>query len=190
MSDRTPLTQWLVLALAVVLLDAALTFHNVWPTPWIAPTLEMSVELGVLLLCVVAWVGWRGGVSGAARVALALLLLLLVIGRYAEVTAPALYGRPVNFYWDAQHLPAVGAMLAKVAPWWMIAALGVGVVAFFATLALVLGFALGRVTNAVQARTPRRVIAGVGAALVAGHALSNVFDWPLRFYYALPVSAT
>ena len=90
-----PMTPWLVLALAVVLLDAALTFHNVWPTPWIAPTMEMSVELGVLLLSVVAWVGWRGSISRGLRFVLALLLLLLVIGRYAEVTAPA-GAKPAN----------------------------------------------------------------------------------------------
>jgi hypothetical protein len=192
MSSRSTLTlmQWLVLALAVLLLNAALTFHNVWPTPWIAPTIEMSVELGVLLLGVVAYAAWRGAVPRGLRIVLAVLLLLLVIGRYAEVTAPALYGRPVNFYWDAQHLPAVGAMLAKVAPWWMIAALVLGLAALLGGITALLAFALGRVTAAVQLVAPRRALAALAVALVGGYALSTAFDWPLRFWYSLPVTAT
>src|SRR5258706_12209911 len=192
MSLRSTLTrmQWFVLAFAVLLLNAALTFHNVWPTPWIAPTIEMSVELGVLLLGIVAWAAWRGAVPRGLRIALAVLLPLLVIGRYAEVTAPALYGRPVNFYWDAQHLPAVGAMLAKVAPWWMIAALGLGLAALLGAITALLAFALGRVTAAVQLAAPRRALAVVAMPLVGGYTLSTVFDWPLRFWYSLPVTAT
>ena len=183
-------TQWIVLALAVLLLNAALTFHNVWPTPWIAPTPEMSVELGVVLLCIVGYVAWRGGVPRGVRIGLAVLFLLLVIGRYAEVTAPALYGRPVNFYWDAQHLPAVGEMLATVAPWWMIAALVLGLAALLGSITAVLAFALGRVVSAVQLVAPRRVLAVIGVALVAGYLFSNAFEWSLRFWYSLPVTAT
>ena len=192
MSSRSTLTgmQWLVLALAVLLLNAALTFANVWPTPWIRPTLEVSVELGVLLLGIVAYATWRGAVPRGLRIALAVLLLLLLIGRYAEVTAPALYGRPVNFYWDAQHLPAVGAMLAKVAPWWMIAALVLGLAALLAAITALLAFALGRVTNAVQVAAPRGALAAVAVALVGGYALSTALEWPLRFWYSLPVTAT
>ena len=182
--------QWVVLALAVVLLNAALTFHNVWPTPWIRPAAELSVELGVLLLGVVAYAAWRGAAARGLRIALAVLLLLLVIGRYAEVTAPALYGRPVNFYWDAQHLPAVGAMLAKVAPWWMIAALVLGLAALLGAVTALLAFALGRVTAAAQLAAPRRALAAVAVALVGGYAVSTAFDWPFRFWYSLPVTAT
>jgi hypothetical protein len=29
------------------------------------------------------------------------LSVVFLVARYAEVTAPALYGRPVNLYWDA-----------------------------------------------------------------------------------------
>jgi hypothetical protein len=44
----------------------------------------------------------------------------------------------VNFYWDAQHVPAVGAMLAKVAPWWMIAALVLGLAALLGAISALL----------------------------------------------------
>jgi hypothetical protein len=192
MSDRSTLTgrQWVVLAVALLLLNAALTFHNVWPTPWIAPSLEMSVELGVLLLGIVALASWRGAISRRLRFVLAVVLFFLVLGRYAEVTAPALYGRPVNFYWDAQHLPAVGAMLAKVAAWWMIAAVVLGLAAFIGGSVFLLALALGRVTAAVQHETPRRVLGAVAVAVVGGYLLSTAFEWSLRFWYSLPVTAT
>ena len=192
MSAPTSLTrmQWLVLAFAVLLLNAALTFHNVWPTPWIVPTVEVSVELGVLLLGLVACVAWRGTLPRGVRIVLAVVLLLLVIGRYAEVTAPALYGRPVNFYWDAQHLPAVGEMLAKVAPWWMIAAIGLGLVALLGGIAALLAFALGRVMAAAELAAPRRALGALASGLVMGYTLSTAFESPLRFWYSLPVTAT
>ncbi|MEO8466171.1 MAG: sulfatase-like hydrolase/transferase [Gammaproteobacteria bacterium] len=192
MSDRTTLTrrQWVVLAVALLLLNAALTFRNVWPTPWISPTVEVSVELGVLLLGIVAYAVWRGAVPRGVRFSLAVVLFLLVLGRYAEVTAPALYGRPVNFYWDAQHLPAVGAMLATVAPWWMIAALVLGLAVFIGGSVLLLALALGRVTAAVQHTGPRRVVGAIALALVGGYVLSTTFEWSLRFWYSLPVTAT
>ena len=68
------------------------------------------------------------------RIGLTLLMLALTLGRYAEVTAPALYGRPVNLYWDAQHLPKVAAMLAEVGQWWLVGLLVLGVVALLAGL--------------------------------------------------------
>ena len=37
--------------------------------------------------------------------------LLLILGRYVDVTAPALWGRELNFYWDLRFLPDVAAML-------------------------------------------------------------------------------
>jgi hypothetical protein len=192
MDEPSALTprQWLVLALAVAFLDLALTFYNVWPTLWIRPSYELSIELGVLLSGVVAYAAWRGSVPRALHVALLVLLLLLVIGRYAEVTAPALYGRPVNFYWDARHLPAVGAMLAKVAPWWMIVAIVAGLAAFFGAVTFVLSFALARVTNAVRVRAARRALGALAIVLVGTYTASHAFEWKARYWYALPVAAT
>jgi hypothetical protein len=39
--------------------------------------------------------------------------VLLIIGRYVDVTAPALWGRELNFYWDLRFLPDVAAMLVS-----------------------------------------------------------------------------
>jgi hypothetical protein len=192
MDERSGLapTQWLVLALAVAFLDLALTFYNVWPTLWIRPSFDLSIELGVLLLGIVGYAAWRGSVPRALHVALLVLLLILVIGRYAEVTAPALYGRPVNFYWDARHLPAVAAMLAKVAPWWVLVALVLGLAAFFGAVTFALSLALGRVTNAVRVRSARRALGALATVLVGTYGASHAFAWQARYWYALPVSAT
>jgi Sulfatase len=192
MDERGALTpwQWIALALAVGFLDLVLTFYNVWPSLWIRPSFELSVELGVLLLGIVAYAARRGGVPRALHVALLVLLVLLVIGRYAEVTSPALYGRPVNFYWDARHLPAVAAMLAKVAPWWALIGLVLGVAALFGAVTFVLSLALSRVTTAVRVRSARRALGVVGIVLVGIYSTSHAFAWKARYWYALPVSAT
>ena len=151
--------------LAVVALNLGLTFENLWPTPWVRPTPSLSFELAAVLLGLALWIE-RGGRPGRGlhRV-LAGLLLLGVVGRYAEVTAPALYGRPVNLYWDARHLPKVAAMLAEVAPPALLAG---AVIAAMAALALL--WAAGRLAAAVTlaglARPGLRRLAVVAALAV------------------------
>jgi hypothetical protein len=181
---------WLKLAAAVLALNVALTFHNVWPTLWIKPAPELSVELGVLLLALVAWSAFVGPLGRKALVAATLLILVLLLGRYAEVTAPALYGRPVNLYWDSQHLPKIAAMLAEVGPWWLVGALVLGVVALLTALVAGIGWCLATVMSSLRGAPGRRVVGAVAGALVGVYALSQLLQWPARYYYALPVAAT
>ena len=92
---------------AVLLLDASLTFSNLWPTPFVRWDGSPSVELAVLLLALAVAAG-RGVLVPPARRLAAWLAggwLLLVLGRYVDVTAPALWGRELNFYWDLRFLP-------------------------------------------------------------------------------------
>jgi hypothetical protein len=184
------LQSWVALAVALVGLNLALTFHNVWPTLWVKPALELSVELGVLLLTLAAWTACVGPLGRKALIALTLVVVALLLGRYAEVTAPALYGRPVNLYWDSQHLPKVGAMLAEVGPWWLVGALALGFVALLAALVAGLAWCLATVSRSLRTAPGRRVVGGIAAALVGVYALSHVFEWPARFRYALPVTST
>src|SRR5262249_30331012 len=118
-NSRPSIRQWLSLAAALLLLNSALTVGNVWPTPWVTLRGELSVEVAAIVLALAAYAelaarrGWP--LPGRrAGVLLTVVMFLLTIGRYADVTAPALYGRPVNLYWDAQHLPNIVAMLADV----------------------------------------------------------------------------
>ncbi len=95
------------LAAAVVFLDVAVTFSNIWPTPAIRWQGELSVELASFILLLVIATRWLGPPSRAALGWLSVLWVLLVIGRYVDVTAPALYGRDINLYWDLRYVPDV-----------------------------------------------------------------------------------
>jgi hypothetical protein len=189
-SRPSGLRPFLGLAAALLALNAALTFHNVWPTVWVKPAAELSIELGVLLLAVVAWRVLVGPLGRKALVGLTLLVLVLVLGRYAEVTAPALYGRPVNLYWDGQHVPKVVAMLAEVGPWWLGAALLLGIVALLGGLVALVAWCLTTVSRALDSLGGRRAVGAIAGTLVVVYALSHVFDWPARHRYGLPVTAT
>lgn len=184
------LRQWLALALAVFLLNAALTFHNVWPTPWVSLRDELSIDLAVIVLALVAASALLRPPGRWAGLVLAPLFAILALGRYAEVTSPALYGRPVNLYWDGQHLPNVVAMMAEVAPWWLLLAGAVGIVAFFAALLAAIAWCLRRVREGLGARAPRAVLGLVSAGIVGHYVLSHAFEWPSRFRYAVSVSST
>jgi hypothetical protein len=98
---------------AILLLDASVTFSNWWPTPAVRWFGDPSVELAILILVLIAAI-----VSGRAAPSSTRLVrwlstgwLALIIGRYIDVTAPALWGRELNFYWDVRFLPDVAAML-------------------------------------------------------------------------------
>jgi hypothetical protein len=193
--SRPTIRQWLLLAVALFLLNAAVTFQNVWPTLWITTRHELSIELAVLLLVLVLYaelaarLAWPP-LGRRATIGLALLLFVLAVGRYADVTAPALYGRPVNLYWDARHLPKVAAMLAQVAHPWMIGALALGVVAFVAAVGGLLFWSLARVSQALRADAPRRVLAALAIVLVNSYWLGDAFDWPTQHWFSLPVVTT
>ena len=182
--------RWLALAVALVGLNVALTFRNVWPTLWVTVRGELSIELGVLLLFLVAWTSFGRPLGSKARVVLTALVLALLLGRYAEVTAPALYGRPVNLYWDAQHLPKVAAMLAEVGPWWLVGLLAVGLVALLTALTAGIAWCLGTLARALSAPAGRAVVGAVAVLLVGVYAFGRWLDWPAYYRYSLPVTAT
>jgi hypothetical protein len=191
--------RWATLAAALLLLNASLTFHNVWPTlavrlatPW-----ELSPELAVVVLALVAWPAWtarpgRDRVPRTAVAVLASLSLLFVVARYAEVTAPALYGRPVNLYWDARHVGNVVWMLADVAGPVRAVLVGAGALLAAALAFVAFRSAWTRIATAMQRRDERRVLGvlagGVAAAWIASLAGAPVAPDLLR--YAVPVTAT
>ncbi|HET7607750.1 MAG TPA: hypothetical protein VFL84_03665 [Gammaproteobacteria bacterium] len=192
MSSKASLStaQWIALALALLVLNAAMTFGNVWPTLRVVPRAELSIEIAVLLLALVAWTSFMRPLGRASLAALTLLLLVFVLGRYAEVTAPALYGRPVNLYWDSQHLPKVAAMLAEVGPWWLVGLLAVALLALFAALITALALCLGAVARALRVPAGRRAVGALAGSIVALYALASWLDWPARHKFSLPVAAT
>ena len=181
------------LAAAIALLDASLSFHNVWPTPAIGWRGELSVELAVLLLILAA--ARRGGgrppVRAPAVRLLAILWLLLAIGHYADVTTPALYGRDINLYWDIRYMPDVAAMITTTVPLWATSAAVVALAIVVAALYAIFRWALGRVVAAMDDRGVRAGAAVASLAIVllfvAQQASERVPSAP---EFATPVTAT
>jgi hypothetical protein len=176
---------WPLLAVALVLLNASLTFANVWPTPAIRWQHALSVELAAVVLLLVLT---RGRPAWLRR-ALPIAWLLLVVGHYLDVTAPAIYGRDFNLYWDARHIGNVVAMIAEAAPAWQIIAVGIG-----ALIALGAAYAISRVlwtwVADAAARTALR-----GALAVLAVPITAIFGWQqwtgelaLNVSFAAPVS--
>jgi phosphatidylglycerophosphate synthase len=159
-------TSWVTLAAALLLLDASVTFHNIWPTPAVGWSGEVSIELAGGILALVTAYFLIGIPSRPVRRVVAIGWLVLVIGRYLDVTAPALWGRTLNFYWDLPFLPDVAAMLARAAPPWLVViAIAAGLAVLVLAYAL-LDRALGVVWQAIYQPPQRRVLGVVASILV------------------------
>ena len=176
---------WAALAAAVALLNFALTFASLWPTPWIRPQAALAIELAVAVLVAAIAVRRCGppsprvlGLASAAFVALALT-------RYAEVMARELYGRPINLYYDLPHLPRVVAMFAEATPGWVLvlatSGIALGLVALFAAVR----WSWAQVARALAAPRPRAALAAAAVAVIAAYPLApGWFTAPVTASYA------
>ena len=126
--------RWVSLVVAVLLLDVSLTFENVWPTPAIRWHGRVSIELAIVVLVMALASRWLRPPSRRIVSVIAAVWTALVLGHYAEVTAPALYGRDINLYWDLRFIPDVVAMMTRVARWWLIVVSAAAVVVALALL--------------------------------------------------------
>lgn len=160
MQTARPWLRRLALVAALLLLNASLTFQNAWPTPAVRWQNALSIELAALVLAL-AWF------RGAARGWLGAVWLLLVIGHYADVTAPALYGRDINVYWDLRFVPDVVAMMTRVAPLWLILVVTAAALLAVGVLYALLRWALATIGDAVARPSERRALAAAAAAAVA-----------------------
>ena len=157
---------WTALAAALLLLNASLSFENFWPTPAILWQGELSVELAAALIALAVTSHWFGPPSRATLRWLGVVWLALVIGRYADVTAPALYGRDINLYWDLRFIPDVAAMVARVAPSWLILVSVAAAVAVIIVLYTLLRWAIGRVGDAMINARERRALGAIGLVVL------------------------
>jgi hypothetical protein len=157
-SNRAATINWLTFAAALVLLNASLTFVNVWPTLSIRPALALSPEMAICVLgLALAAPKLTGRPRGALRW-LAALWVVLVLGRYVDVTTQSLYGREINLYWDIRNIPDVGAMLASVAnPLVLVAVVG-GAVLLPLLIYFPARWAVSRVLDAAQQQIVRRTL--------------------------------
>ena len=131
--------------LALVALNSALSFRNWWPTPGILLDHRLAPELVALWLLLLIAVARRGALSRRALAAISLTYLMLVLGRYADVTVPALFGRPVSLYWDGQQIPRFLWVTAREHSVWLSVGVIAAVIALLASLYAVLRWAVGTV---------------------------------------------
>ena len=158
--------RWAVLAAALALLNASLTFGNVWPTPIVRWNSTLSAELALFLLCMALATrhGWAPSRRAIATTTIG--WVILVIGRYADVTVQSLFGREINLYWDSRHFTAVGAMLAVVANPWLVALIVAGAVVIPVLLYLPLRWALRHVVRALGEPLPRRAVTAMAVVML------------------------
>lgn len=177
---------------ALALLNASLTFYDVWPTPKVQWHGHLSVELAaaVLLLALAAW-RRPGRPARRLLVGLSVAWMALVLGRYVDVMSPALYGRPINLYWDLRHVSAVAAMMTDAVATPLLAAAVVAVVLFLGIVFLVTRWAFAAIADEMRAPGVRGVLA-VLALAVAGQfaAQAAAGRGPLPVAVALPVIVT
>ena len=180
------LRTWLSAGVALVLLNSSLTFENVWPTPRIRFTPALSIELAVCVLLLA--VLYRRARVLSRRV-LPVVWVAVIAGRYLDVTAPGLYGREFNLYWDSQHLGNVTAMLARAVPAWFIA-MAVAVLLTAVSVIYLMSYVSFRWLGAsMTSPGPRRVMGAAAAVLLLAASAQHVTAWPANLpAFADPVT--
>ena len=177
---------WPALAVSLVVLNASLTFENVWPTLKVRWGSALSLELALCVLLLAIAHRWAGRL---ARRALPALWVALVAGHYLDVTAPGLYGREFNLYWDSQHLGNVAAMLARAAPWWLVASIAGAAVLAMGMAHVLASFATGRVAAAMERRGPRLALGSLAGTVIVLFAGQQLWDrFPIDVAFADPVT--
>lgn len=195
MSIQNTQRRWpaaLSLLAAILLLNAMLTFHNVWPTPYVHWVGELSVELAWVLLLLAAWQRLRGPPPRSLLIALAVLFVFGTLGRYGEVTAPALYGRDVNLFWDLPHVSSLAGMLVHAVPLWLLLAIVIGTFAVFALLYSAAMWSLRSVARGLTLPRASAVIGIVSAILICWFTMQRMDDRLLARspQFSIPVAQT
>lgn len=191
-SSKPPsaLTWLLRFTLAFGVLNTLLTFENRWPGFGVLYMPRLSFELCVAVALLIAWVAWRGSLSGRVVTLLTVCFMALVAVRYAFVTTPAVLGRPVNVYWDGRHAGELLRVAAQSLPGWQLAA---GLV-----MAMVGGMLLGWVVRtAIQTlaasltwQPARPWILGSVAILTVSFVVYVPDVRDTRWYFSLPLTPT
>jgi hypothetical protein len=154
---KQSLQRWVVLGPAIVLLNKSVTFYNVWPTLAVNWYGALSLELAVCLLILAAMGAYWHPSRNSLR-CMAIVWVLMIIGRFADVTAPSLYGREINLYWDLRHLSGVAGMLAAAAPKRAVLEAAAAALVVLITLYAVVRWAVGRIGKSLEHSLDRRIL--------------------------------
>lgn len=115
---RTGVRSWLRFGFALLFLNGLLSFTSWWPTVGVLPDARIAPEFVGLWLILAGWLTLRGAPPRWLLNVLAGIYALLVLGRYVDVVAPSLFGRPISLYWDVPQIPRFVWVTAAGLPWW------------------------------------------------------------------------
>lgn len=168
---------------AMLLLNVALSFNNWWPTFLIVPDARLSPEFVLLWVVLLVTVRARGRVPDALISGLAAVYLLYTIGRYADVTAPALFGREINLYWDGAQLPRFLWVTARNDSVWqalgIVAAALLGLWGLYRILCAAIGV-VARVAAPIALRSKTGLtLTGIAVALALANTAGVRATWPV-----------
>ncbi len=181
---------WLRFALALLFLNGVLSFTSWWPTVGVLPDARIAPEFVGLWLILAGWLALRGQPPRRLLNLLAALYALLVLGRYVDVVAPSLFGRPISLYWDVPQIPRFLWVTAAGLPWWATA------LALLAVALAAWGFhrllrgAMQMMLDGAQPLLQRRAtwaVTGAVTLLVAANYAGVQATWP---YVSKPVMPT
>jgi hypothetical protein len=177
---------------ALFLLNVALSLTNRWPTPFVELDARIAPEFIYVWCFLLVWAALKKQpLSSFGLTLLAVLYTVLVIGRYFDTTAPALFGRSINLYWDGLQVPRLLWVLMQKYPLWVTGSVVASVAAFLVVLYLSLRWALhvSASVAAPYAITHRWALLLTGFFLVSSVAnlLGVKQTWP---YIARPVIPT
>jgi hypothetical protein len=182
---------WLLrFGLAFALLNTLLTFENRWPGFGVHYMPRLSFELCLAVVALMAWIPWRGPLSRRATAVLALAFVALVVVRYANVTAPAVMGRPVNVYWDGRHAAGLLRAAWQTLPTWQVvtalAALSLGLLALW----WLVRTAIASLSHSLAWPRPRPWLLATVVALTLSFAAYVPERRDTRWFFSLPITPT
>ncbi len=190
MNLPAPVAWGLRFGLAFALLNALLTFENRWPGFGVHLNPRLSFELCLGVLALLGWVAWRGPLRARAATALALGFMALVAVRYADVTAPAVLGRPVNIYWDGRHALDLLQVLAASLSAAQLAAVATAALLAAVALTVLVRVAIQALARCLAWAPARRPLVATVAALVLCFAAYVPDGRDTRWFFALPLAPT
>jgi len=175
-------------AAALLLLNFLTSFENVWPTPLIKPDARIGPEFVGLWVLLLAWVALFKRVGAFPLAMLTGLYMAVVIGRYADVTVPALFGRELNLYWDGNQIPKFLEVASQALAGWQIAGILVAIILgawFFIWLIRACISTLATHAAPYALRSPViLLITAFWMAMVVGNLMKVEATWP---YISRPV---
>lgn len=173
---------------ALFLLNGLLSFSTWWPTPAVLPDARIAPEFILWWSLVLIVFAARRSISTITLNLMAVFYLILVLGRYLDVTAPSLFGRAVNLYWDIPQIPRFMWVTAAESPWWLSTLVGVIIaLSLWGLFRLIRGTMAMVVAHALPFAAVRRsvwVLTAAAVLLVSANYAGVRATWP---YVSKPV---